>query len=255
MSRTVLITGGSSGIGRAVVERFARQDEVWFTYRTGEARAHQLIEALGGRAVRAFPFDQGDRKSHEALLAQLPGVPEIAILNAGLGSATVASYVDSPAAQDEALIRVNATGVLWMTQSLVPQMRARDSGKLVFISSVLGGVGQFAGFRWADGMGKAAVAFLGRQLAAELAQTGVDVFTICPGPTETPMLEASTLSKMTSVERTAFARRLPKGRLVTPQEVAELAHFLCGPEAQVLHGAVLDASLGLGVHPGLLTGG
>jgi hypothetical protein len=42
---------------------------------------------------------------------------------------------------------------------------------------------------------------------------------------------------------------------VTPQEVAELAHFLCGPEAQVLHGAVLDASLGLGVHPGLLTGG
>jgi NAD(P)-dependent dehydrogenase (short-subunit alcohol dehydrogenase family) len=255
MTRTIFITGGSSGIGRALVERFAREDEVWFTYRTGEERARQLIATLPGRRVQAFSFDQGDRKSLDALFAQLPGTPDIAILNAGLGSATVASYVHSPSEQDEALIRVNATGVLWLAQELVPKMRARNSGKLVFVSSVLGGVTQFAGFLLADGMGKAAVAFLARQLAAELTHTGIDVFTLCPGPTETPMLEASTLSKMKPAERAAFERRLPKGRLVRADEIAELAHFLCRADAQVLHGAVLDASLGLGVHPGLLTGG
>jgi NAD(P)-dependent dehydrogenase (short-subunit alcohol dehydrogenase family) len=254
MARSVLITGGSSGIGRALVERFCREDfEVWFTYRSGEERARQLVAALRGRLVRAFAFDQGNRKSHEALFAQLPAAPEIAVLNAGLGSATVASYETSPQEQDEALIRVNAVGVLWLAQALVPKMRDRGSGKLLFISSVLGGITQFPGFRVADGMSKASVAFLARQLAAELVHTEVDVFTICPGATETPMLAASTLARMTPEERLAFVGHLPKRRLVQPEEIAELACFLCTAPARILHGAVLDASLGLGVHPGLVT--
>jgi NAD(P)-dependent dehydrogenase (short-subunit alcohol dehydrogenase family) len=256
MARSVLITGGSSGIGRALVERFASEDlDVWFTYRTGEERARQLIASLPGRRVRAFAFDQGDRRSHDALFAQLPGSPDIAVLNAGLGSATVASYAAAQPEQDEALIRVNATGVLWLSQALLPAMRERGSGTLVFICSVLGGITQFPGFRLADGMSKASVAFLARQLAAELVHTPIDVFTICPGPTETPMLAASTLSRMTPEERLAFVQRLPKQRLVQPEEIADLACFLCGPQARILHGAVLDASLGLGVHPGAVTGG
>jgi NAD(P)-dependent dehydrogenase (short-subunit alcohol dehydrogenase family) len=255
VAHSVLITGGSSGIGRALVERFAREDfEVSFTYRTGEARARELIASLPDRHVRAFRFDQGDRISHQALLTELPRHPDIAIFNAGLGSATVTAYAEAPADQDEALIRVNATGVLWLAQALLPAMLERGFGKLVFVSSVLGGITQFAGFRLADGMAKAAVAFLARQLAAELAHTPVDVFTICPGATETPMLEASTLSAMTPDKRQAFLDRLPKHRLVQAAEIAELAFFLCSPHARILHGAVLDASLGLGVHPGLVTG-
>jgi NAD(P)-dependent dehydrogenase (short-subunit alcohol dehydrogenase family) len=91
-------------------------------------------------------------------------------------------------------------------------------------------------------------------MAAELVHTPVDVFAICPGATETPMLEASTLSAMTPETRRAFLDRLPKHRLVQADEIAELAYFLCGPHARILHGAVLDASLGLGAHPGLVTG-
>jgi len=252
---TVLVTGGSSGIGRAVVQRFAREDhEVWFTYRSGEARANALIASLPGRHVRAFAFDQGDRANVDALLAQLPGRPDVVIFNAGLGSATVTAYAATQPEQDEALIRVNATGALWLAQAILPAMRERGTGKLIFISSVLGGITQFAGFRLADGMSKAAIAFLARQLAAELAHTEIDVFTICPGATETPMLEASTLSAMTPELRREFLERLPKHRLVHADEIAELAHFLCSANARILHGAVLDASLGLGTHPGLLTG-
>jgi NAD(P)-dependent dehydrogenase (short-subunit alcohol dehydrogenase family) len=255
MMRNVLITGGSSGIGRALVKRFANDEhEVWFTYRSGEARANELIASLPERRVRAFAFDQGDHTSLEALLAQLPGRPDIAVLNAGLGSATVTAYAGTQPEQDEALIRVNATGVLWLAQALLPSMLKRGFGKLVFVSSVLGGITQFAGFRLADGMSKAAVAFLARQMAAELVHTPVDVFAICPGATETPMLEASTLSAMTPETRRAFLDRLPKHRLVQADEIAELAYFLCGPHARILHGAVLDASLGLGAHPGLVTG-
>src|SRR5260370_35084599 len=79
MVRNVLITGGSSGIGRALVKRFATDEhEVWFTYRSGEARANELIASLPDRRVRAFAFDQGDHTSLEALLAHLPGRPDIA---------------------------------------------------------------------------------------------------------------------------------------------------------------------------------
>ncbi|HXB55150.1 MAG TPA: SDR family oxidoreductase [Vicinamibacteria bacterium] len=256
MAHSVLITGGSSGIGRALVERFVREDfEVSFTYRTGEARARDLIASLSDRRVQAFHFDQGERNSHQALLAELPRHPDIAIFNAGLGSATVTAYAaEARADEDEALIRVNATGVLWLAQAVLPSMLDRGFGKLVFISSVLGGITQFAGFRLADGMGKAAVAFLARQMAAELAHSPVDVFAICPGATETPMLEASTLSAMAPDTRRAFLERLPKHRLAQPAEIAELACFLCSPQGRILHGAVLDASLGLGVHPGLVTG-
>jgi NAD(P)-dependent dehydrogenase (short-subunit alcohol dehydrogenase family) len=256
--KTVLVTGGSSGIGKACVERFARDGfDVWFTYRSGKERAEKLVEELkkcGTASVRSFHFDQGDYKSQQALLKELPGPVDILINNAGLGSATVENYKTETHLQDQELLQVNATGVLWLTQALLPQMKQKNAGKIVFVSSVGGGITQFPSFRLADGMSKAAVSFLAKQLAAELASSGVDVFAVCPGATETAMFEKSTLSKMGDQERKEFVEGLPKGRLIQPEEVADLIRFLCKDEAKILHGAVLDASLGLGVHPGLVTG-
>lgn len=251
---TVLITGGSSGIGEAMVKRFADSGyEVWFTYRNGKARADQLLERLAGKPVQAFYLDQGNWESHQALLQALPGPVDILINNAALGSATVNAYVSQSHLQDQALFQVNVIGTLWLTQSLLPGMLERQSGKVVIMSSV-GGLAQFPAFRLSDDMSKAALAFMGKQLAAELCQTPIDVFTICPGATETAMFEASTLGSLSEAERKAFIQRLPKKRMIQPEEVAELALFLCSGKASILHGAVLDASLGLGVHPGLMTG-
>ncbi|HVL48960.1 MAG TPA: SDR family oxidoreductase [Candidatus Thermoplasmatota archaeon] len=253
--RNVLVTGGSSGIGRSTVERFARAgDRVWFTYRTGADRAKALVSELHGADVAAFAFDQGDKASHDALLAALPGDVDVLVNNAGLGTKTVEGYVAGAAEQDAALLHVNAVGPLWLAQALVPGMVERGYGKVVNVASVDGGVTQFPGFRIADGMSKAALAFMTRQLAAELAHDPVDVFAVCPGATETSMFEASTLKRLSVDERRAFEAALPRGRLIQPDEIADLVFWLCGDEARVLHGAVLDASLGLGVHPGLMTG-
>ena len=258
MSRNVLITGGSSGIGAATVQALAAQgDQVWFTYRSGADRAQALVDevtAAGGRAS-AYAFDQGDHASQEALLAQLPGPVEVLVNNAGLGSKTVESYADSLAEQDRALLQVNAVGVLWLTRAIVPGMLERGYGKVVSVASVGGGVTQFPGFQLADGMSKAAVAFMGRQLAAELARTPVDVFTVCPGATDTAMFAASTLDGLDTEQRAAFDDGLPKQRLIDPAEIAEVIRYLCSDAARVMHGAVIDASMGLGVHPGLISGG
>ncbi len=254
--RRVLVTGGSSGIGRAVVQRFAREgDVVWLTYRHGRERAEALLAELPGEGHQAFELAQGEWDSHQRLLQSLPGPVDILINNAAVGSKTVENYAPAePHLQDEAFLRINSVGPLWLIQQIVPGMRERGYGKVVNIASVGGGIGQFPGFRLADGMSKAALVYLTRQLAAELTHDPVEVFAVCPGAVHTPMFQASTLNAIPTEQRAAFEARLPKGRLIQPEEIADVVWWLCTEQARVLHGAVLDASMGLGVHPGLLTG-
>lgn len=254
MPKTVLITGGTSGIGEALVRLFSQADyTVWFTYRSGLDRANRIIRELDGFDVRAFHLDQGQWDSHQQLLLELPGPVDILINNAALGTATVEYYAKEPHLQDQALLQVNAVGVLWLTQALIPGMVERGFGKIINISSVGGGINHFPGFRLADGMSKAAITLMTRQLAAEHCHSQVDIFAICPGATETPMFEASTLQSFDGDERSAFVSNLPKGRLVQAEEIADLALYLCTEAGRVLHGAILDASLGLGVNPALVT--
>jgi NAD(P)-dependent dehydrogenase (short-subunit alcohol dehydrogenase family) len=255
--RTVLVTGGSNGIGRAAVERFVRGgDRVWFTYRLGRQRARELVDALGD-AVQAFELDQGDWESHQRLLAALPGPVDVLVNNAAVGSKTVERYVEhtgaeSEPARDLAFFTINCVGPLWLTRHLLPGMLERGYGKIVNVSSVGGGVTQLPDFHLADGMTKAALAHLTRQLAAELARTPVDVYAVCPGAVETDMFEASTLGHLSPEARRELVATLPKGRLIEPEEVAELVWWLSTDAARLLHGAVVDASMGLGVNPGML---
>lgn len=258
-SRNVLVTGGSSGIGQALVSRFAAAgDRVWFTYRAGRERAAALAAQLrdGGADVTPYPFQQGDLDSHRRLLDVLPGGVDVLVNNAGLGTATVEAYAPrSRQEQDLALLRVDAAGPLWLADTLVPGMHERGYGKVVNIASVGGGIAVFPAFRLADGMAKAAVAHLTRQLAAQLVHSPVDVYAVCPGAVDTPMFRASTLDPLPGPRRRTLVSRLPKGRLIAPAEIADVVWWLCGDAGRVLHGAVIDASMGLGVHPGLLTSG
>jgi len=252
--RTVLVTGGSAGIGRAVVERFAADgDRVWFTYLRGRDRAQDLLRDLHARGAdaRAFPLSLGHRTSHDTLLAALPGPVDVLVNNAAVGTAT-AHAGREPGGLEEAFFRVNAVGPLWLYQSLLPGMLDRGYGKVVHVSSVGGRVTHFPGFHPADGMSKAALTHLARQSAAELAHAPVDVFAVCPGAVDTGMFRPSTLDDLTDVERGALTHGLPGRRLIRAEEVAETIVWLCSEAGRLLRGAVLDASLGLGGRPGLL---
>lgn len=151
---------------------------------------------------------------------------------------------------------INADGTLKVCQTFLTLMAddlKSSPLKIINLSSVGGGIQAFPGFRLSDGMSKAAVALLTRQLAAELTDTRVDVFAICPGATNTAMFQASTLNAMSDEQREAFTSGLPKGRLIAPEEIANLIVFLASEYSTPLHGAVIDASMGLGVRPGLIT--
>ncbi|MEX5709351.1 SDR family oxidoreductase [Parafrankia sp. FMc6] len=258
MPRNVLITGGSSGVGLATVRQFADNgDNVWFTYHSrrevAESVATELRRAQNAE-VRAFAFRQGERDSHDELLAALPGPVDVLVNNAAVGTRSIDRYVPDARDRDEAFLRINSIGPLWLIRQLLPGMTERGYGRIVNVCSVGGGVAQFPGFDIVDGMSKAALAYLTRHLAAETAHGPVCVMAVCPGAVDTPMLRESTLDHLTPRGRLAFEANLPKGRLIRPEEIAELVWWMCREGARILHGAVVDASMGLGVHPGLITG-
>lgn len=278
----VVITGGSAGIGASIVRTFcAAGHDVLFTYLHSLSSAREIASQTRASSVH---LDQGSVASvaafasHVASWAGDRGV-DVLVNNAALGSATVARYVaaareEDPeprrrkapplpkalarAEEDEALMRVNSLGPLWVTDALMPLVeRAAALGRkravIIFIGSVGGGsAAVFPEYRAADLMGKAAMTYLAKHLAAEHVRSPVDVMCVSPGATETDMFRESTLSGMEDAGK--FIDGMPKRRLIQPEDLAETVRWLAvEPAARVFHGAVLDASMGLAVRPGLQT--
>lgn len=248
MGSLVVITGISKGIGKAIAQKFLAEGyQVIGTYNQTEPDKGDY-----GPRCQNLTLKKVDLTQKTDIIKFCDEIPTVQILinNAGLGSKTVERYSQDVQEQDRLLFSVNALAPLWITQLLLPKLKQNTSAKIINIASVGGGVFHFPGFRLADGMSKAALTFMTKQMAAELVHTGVDVFAVCPGATETDMFKTSTLNEFTAEEKQAFIKSLPKGRLIQPREIAELCFYLAQEGSSVLHGAVIDSSLGLGVAPG-----
>jgi len=247
----VLITGGSSGIGEALVRAFAEEGyKVSFTFLRGSDRAQTLVKELAAHQVSSHQFDLANPGALERLAGEFPTGVDVLIHNAGVGTKTVEDYAQTSEDEELLFFRVNALAPMHLTKHLLPRMRAKGRGKIIFISSVDGGIEAFPGARYADGMSKAAVTHFAKQLSAELATDTIDVYTICPGATDTPMFRSSTLNHLSEKERESLCAQLPGRRLVSPGDIAEVALFLCRQGAgSVLRGSIIDASLGLGSWP------
>lgn len=260
--KVAFVTGGMRGIGRECVRALlAHGAHVAFTYTTGVESADDAttIAADHPDSLSAHPLDLRSAESIRNCMSAVMerwGRIDILINNAAVGSATVGDFADDIAEQDSAMLAINADGTLKVCQTFLELME-HDLGsspmKIINYSSVGGGIGTFPGFRLSDGMSKAAVAALSRQLAAELTDSLVDVFAICPGATNTKMFQASSLDHLPSDERESFEQSLPKGRLIDPTEIANIVLFLASEYSTPMHGAIIDASMGLGVRPGLAT--
>ncbi len=260
--KVAFVTGGMGGIGYECVKGLrAHGAKVAFSYAQGLESFHDA-QSIAAQDSENLSTHALDLRSFESIQRCLDEVMtrwqriDILINNAAVGTATVAAYAKELPEQDSAMMLINADGTLKVCQTFLNLMDKHlntDPLKIINLSSVGGGIQTFPGFRLSDGMSKAAVAFMTKQLAAELVGTKVDVFALCPGATNTKMFQASTLNAMNDEERKTFIQSLPKQRLIEPEEIANLIVFLASAYSTPLHGAVIDASMGLGVRPGLIT--
>jgi NAD(P)-dependent dehydrogenase (short-subunit alcohol dehydrogenase family) len=257
-NQVALVTGGSQGIGAATAITLGQVGAALaITYNRSPVRATEVlaeIKKAGAQGI-AIALDLRDEASIRAMVSKTMetfGRIDILVNNAAVGSASVAHYARG-GEEDRAMVEINTLGALMCVKAVLPIMVKQDYGRIINISSVGGGVSVFPKFKMSDGMSKAAVAFLSRQIVADYPHHRIDAFTICPGAVDTRMFRESTLDPLSPKEREAFLTLLPRKRLIEPQEIADLVLFLCSPHATVCRGAVIDASLGLGVRPGLIS--
>lgn len=267
--RTALVTGGSSGIGEKCADAFADcGGNVAITYAKGKDRAEAIQGRLGG--PDRVSIHKLDLTSADSIGEVIGSVRErwsdwsgngALVHSAAVGSATVKRYLPQEATEaDEiaAFYGINTIGSHLLIKATYEAMLADPSTArrdMVIISSVGSRLQVFPGFQIADGVSKAALAYLMDNYAAlTVRDRRFRINTVCPGATDTPMLQASFLDQLDPAARADFdAQHVPKGRVTPPEEIADLVLYLCSDLARAIHGATIDASTGLALRPGLIT--
>jgi NAD(P)-dependent dehydrogenase (short-subunit alcohol dehydrogenase family) len=228
------VIGGASGIGLAIVERFAAEGaEVLFTGRT-QSDLDAAAARSGARPIRADASRVDDLKAVVAAVSESHGRIDVLVLNAG---ASVNDRIEDVTVEDFDLqIGLNVRSLLFGVQLALPLLTS--AGSIVFIGSVAGQIGT-PGYSVYNAS-KAAVRSLARTLAAELAPRGIRVNTLSPGPTDTSMFDA-----VSDEVRSDLAAAIPLGRLGRPDEVAAAALFLASAESSFITGAEIPVDGGL----------
>lgn len=197
-----LVTGASSGIGRALSLRLAREGaRVALVARREELLREVAAEiAAAGGEARAFAADLGDREQTLACAAEavsvLGGV-DLLVNNAGYGHHR--RFLDWDLDDMERMMRVNYVGALYWTKALLPQMVERKRGWLVFVASIGGKIGVPEESAYAAS--KFALVGLAEALSIEIEDAGVHVLTICPGTVRTDFFDEEALKRMPPVSR------------------------------------------------------
>ena len=237
--QTVLVAGGSRGIGAATVRMLrARGKCVCFLYERSEAAAQKVAAETGAYAIKCDIADPESVKAACCEAARIMGRIEGLVCCAGI--ALKGLFTDIKPESWRRLCDVDLSGSMYLAQAVLPQMISRRSGAIVFVSSVWGSVGASCEAHYSAA--KAALHGLTKALSKEAGPSGVRVNCVAPGVIDTDMnkdLDAESLS--------ALAEETPLGRIGSGEDVANAICFLLGEEAGFITGQVLGVDGGFGL--------
>jgi len=226
--KTAIVTGGAAGIGAAIVQRFRE-----------EGTKVVIFDLNGEKKVDITDYEAVRQAVAEA------GPVDILVNNAGWDM--FKPFLKSDPAYWQKIISINLVGALNMLHCVLPGMVARGGGKVVSVASDAGRVGSSGESVYSACKG--GIIALTKTLARELATKGVRLNTVCPGLTETAMLEsfmqgAGNPEKL----REAYRRAIPVGRLGKPEDIPGAILFLASDDAEFITGQTLSVSGGLTMH-------
>lgn len=239
--KTVLVTGGSGGIGRATCELFGKRGwNVAVGYNASAKAAQEVVQTINEEYPHAacFRADVANRTEIDSMIDQvLARFGHIDALVNNAGMACYGLFQDMTAADMKRITDVNILGVLNCTQCVLPDMLSQKSGCVVNVSSVWGEHG--ASCEAVYSATKAAVIGFTKALAQEVGPSGIRVNCIAPGAVATNMMNG-----FTPQETAAICDDTPLQRLGLPEDAAQAIYFLCSDSAQFITGEVLNVNGG-----------
>jgi NAD(P)-dependent dehydrogenase (short-subunit alcohol dehydrogenase family) len=229
-----LVTGATSGIGRAVALQLARDGAEVVVHGRDAARGAETVEeitAAGGKAS-FVAADLGDAAEVQRLAGDIGDV-DILINNAGI--ALFGPTAEFDVSEFDRMFAANVRAPYLLVAAIAPGMAARGRGSIVSVSSMSGAVGLMGGAAY--GATKASLEAMTRAWAVEYSASGVRVNAIAPGPVYTPSPSGAEFI-------TALGETTPMGRASQPEEIAEVIAFLASPQASYVNGTTVAADGG-----------
>jgi NAD(P)-dependent dehydrogenase (short-subunit alcohol dehydrogenase family) len=246
--RSVLVVGGG-GVGAEVCREVAAAGgDVYFTYNRKQEQAEALAASIASERLAGFgQLDISDPAAVEALVAgatdALGGRIDAVVTTAGyLHELTF--FTDVDLATMEKTLRIELFGVMYVVKAVLPGMIERDYGRIVTVGSDSGKVGSKAEASSAAARG--GIISFSKAVAREVARHDICLNVVCPGPTETPLLESMLDDDGVSGKlMNAMVRAIPKRRAGTAAEVSGMTTFLASERASYITGQAISVSGGL----------
>ena len=236
MARVALVTGGTRGIGRAIVERLKADGmKVAAGYSGNDAVAEACAKDLGIMVVKGNVGNFADCQNAAERVAAELGPIDVLVNNAGITRDGVFHRMDSE--QWGEVVRVNMDSLFNMTRQVIEGMREREWGRIINISSINGQKGQIGQTNYSAA--KAGVIGFTKALALENAKKGVTVNCVAPGYIDTEMVQAVPAKVLESI-----IGQIPAGRLGSGEEIADTVSFLAGERAAYVTGTTLSLNGG-----------